>query len=181
MLRVRGNIVVPIGKSALTDVVPQIGLDAVQPPDNRASLGPAQGPYLAAPTGDVFVDGYEGLAIAAIDNLQPGHYAQVYWDFPIQSEGQAQFWISASKSVSTSESVRAEAKSASGESVPADCAVPVLTPPRFDKTPISIDDYTSGRSVDVYGNPVTVTLWDGPTTQDASCRVSPLSLVATRS
>lgn len=158
VLRVRGNVVVPIGRQALTNVVPTVEHDQLVPASNRASLGLPVGPYLAAPGANVFDPLYSGTPIADIAQLDPGHYAQVYWDFPLQSDGQAQFWISAHKVTGTTDDIVAEPKSAAAESVPGTCVAPVLNAPLFNRPRFQILDASSGQLIDVYGNPLDITL-----------------------
>jgi hypothetical protein len=157
VLRVRGNIVVPFGKSPLTDVIPTIELDTLEPLTNRASLGPAIGPKLAPPGTNIFEPAYEGTSITEIAEILPGHYAQVYWDFPVQSDGQAQFHISATKFTAAGDIV-ADAKTVIAESVPGTCVAPLLHAPVFNRPRFQTLDASTGVLADVYGDPLGITL-----------------------
>ena len=158
VLRVRANVVVPVSKSALTNVIPTVGVDSLLPQAGRASLGPAAGAFLAAPGADVFAPGYEGTPIAAIGELQPGHYAQVYWDFPVHSDGHVKFWVSARKVTGSTDDIIADPKTVDAETVVGTCAAPQLHAPVFARTPIPVLDANTGMLTDVYPNQLHLTL-----------------------
>lgn len=158
VLRVRSNISVPLGKSVLTAVIPTVAHDQLAPVLNRASLGAAVGPFLAAPGANVFEPTYVGTPVLEISEIRPGHFAQVYWDFPVQSSGAAQFWTGAHKVTGLAQNIVAEPKLTATESVPASCLAPTLNPPAFDKPRFSAIDSGTNLPVDVYGNGVTLTL-----------------------
>lgn len=158
VLRVRGNVAVPYGKSTLTMVVPEVMVDPAVPASNRASLGAAIGPFVAAPGVDIFDPLYtDGQPIADIGQLDPGRFAQVYWDFPVQNggDGQALFWISASKDTPAGP-LAAEPKYVLAESVPGTCVAPTLNAPSFNKPGFAVMDASTHSATTVYGHPLTV-------------------------